>query len=65
MYLSKNQSECVFYSKFSDFPPFLPFFPEFPIARFCAYVGGRLKKNGISCIKDNNLCVNYIILALI
>ena len=50
----------------------LPIFPVFSrfsrfprLSRFCADFGGGLKKNGISCSKDDYLCINYIVLALI
>ena len=50
----------------------LPIFPDlshfygFPrLSCFCADFAGGLKKNGISCSKDDYLCVNYIVLALI
>ena len=50
----------------------LPIFPVFSrfsrfprLSHFCADFGGGLKKNGISCSKDDYLCINYIVLALI
>ena len=47
-------------AKFTDFFPISPVFCDFP-----DYPGGGLKKNGISCSKDDYLSIDYIVLALI
>ena len=56
--MKKIQNLPIFpvFSRFSRFPR---------LSRFCADFGGGLKKNGISCSKDDYLCINYIVLALI
>ena len=63
-----NVNFLVFEKKMQNLPIFPVFsrFSRFPrLSRFCADFGGGLKKNGISCSKDDYLSINYIILGLI